>query len=179
VQVEPRYAAAQNVTGAPLPGYGAPEAWCRPELARALQAAAVDLADEGLGLRVYDAYRPARASLALVAWARAAGREDLLRDGYIASRSGHAHGHTVDLTLIDLASGAALDLGTPWDDFTPASHRGGVGGEAGARRERLRAAMVAQGLVPYDKEWWHFRLPLAGTAPLDLPYGAAEALSPP
>jgi D-alanyl-D-alanine dipeptidase len=179
VLVEPRYATAQNVTGAALPGYGAPAAWCRPELARALQAAAEALAAEGLGLRVYDAYRPARASAALVGWAQASGRADLLRDGYIASRSGHAHGHTVDLTLVDLGTGEPLDMGTPWDDFTPASHRGGVAGPAAAHRERLRAAMVAQGLVPYDKEWWHFRLPLSGTTPLDVPYGADEPLSPP
>ncbi|HET6584005.1 MAG TPA: M15 family metallopeptidase, partial [Nannocystaceae bacterium] len=78
------YATADNFTGAPLPGYDVPGAWLHPAATDALAAAARELADDGLAIVVFDAYRPRRASVAMVEWARASGRMDLLRDGFVA-----------------------------------------------------------------------------------------------
>src|SRR5918912_1821747 len=154
--VDLRYATANNFTGAPLPGYEGNRALLRREAARALAAVQRRLAAEGLGLEIWDAYRPVRASVAMVEWTRRAGREDLLRDGYIASRSRHNLGVAVDLTLVDRRTGAALDMGTPFDTFSPAAHTANASGDAARNRERLRAAMGREGFVNYDQEWWHF-----------------------
>lgn len=174
IEIEPRYGTSDNFTGAPLPGYGAPQLWLKEPVARALAHVHAGLADQGLGLRVYDAYRPRRASEAMVAWTHRTDQAHLLRDGYIAARSGHNHGHTVDLTLVHRATGEAVDMGGAWDTFSAVSHHTGASGPAQEARETLRQAMVAAGFVPYDKEWWHFRFPLKGTVPLDLPYGCHE-----
>ena len=156
IVVDLRYATANNFTGAPLPGYDANRALLRREAARALAAVQRRLSADGLGLKIWDAYRPVRATLAMVDWARRAGREDLLRDGYIASRSRHNLGVAVDLTLVDRRTGAELDMGTPFDTFSPAAHTANAVGEAARNRERLKAAMEREGFVNYDQEWWHF-----------------------
>lgn len=123
-------------------------------------------------MRVYDAYRPARASGEMVAWARAAGRESLLRDGYVAGHSNHARGNTVDVTL-ESAQGELLDMGTAWDTFSAESHYAAARGDAKAHRKTLRRAMVQAGFKPYAREWWHFTLPEpAGLQRLDVPYGS-------
>ena len=168
-----RYATADNFTGAPLPGYGAPAAWLRAEAARALGRAAARLQAEGYILVVYDAYRPKRASAAMWDWAEAQGRTDLFADGWIARKSGHNQGGTVDVGLLD-AAGAPLDLGTPFDSFVAASHAEAATGAALERRHALRDAMKAEGFAPYAQEWWHFRYPLLDALPIDVPYGACE-----
>ena len=165
-----RYAGEDNFTGAALPGYGAPGAWLHVEAAAALARVAERIAPEGLGLLVYDAYRPARASKAMVEWAERTDNTWTLEQGYVAARSGHNHGHTVDLTLYEFESGVELDMGTPWDTFSSESHIVWGEGEVRANRDRLQAAMTAEGWKPYSKEWWHFRLPVEGTVPLDLQY---------
>jgi D-alanyl-D-alanine dipeptidase len=80
--------------------------------------------------------------------------------GYIAERSGHSRGSTVDLTLIDLATGAELDMGTPFDLFDARSWPSdtSVSAEAQANRRALRDVMVAHGFRPLREEWWHFTL---------------------
>lgn len=168
-----RYATDDNFTGAPLPGYEAPGAWMTPAAAEALGAVADDLAPAGLQLLVYDAYRPVRATEAMVAWTERVGRQDLVRDGYIAARSGHNRGHTVDLTLVD-PDGTPLDMGTPWDTFSAASHTENATGPALANRHRLRDAMVARGFRPYSKEWWHFGFRDPTAVPRDVPYVPAS-----
>ena len=168
------YHGADNFTGAPLPGYGSPEAWLRAEAAASLARVAAALAPEGLGLLILDAYRPARASAAMVAWAARTGKGWVLEQGYVAARSGHNHGHTVDLTLFSLETGAPLDMGGAWDTFSSISHTRSASGAALEHRLRLQAAMVAEGWQPYSKEWWHFRYPLAGTRARDVPYGCFE-----
>jgi len=165
-----RYAGEDNFTAAALPGYGAPGAWLHADAAAALTRVAEGIAADGLGLLVFDAYRPARASQAMVDWAERTDNLWTLEQGYVAARSGHNHGHTVDLTLYELASGAELDMGTPWDTFSSESHIVWGEGEVRANRDRLQAAMIAEGWKPYSKEWWHFRLPVEGTVALDLPY---------
>ncbi len=151
-----RYATANNFTGAPLPGYLANRAYLRREAAAALARVQSALRERGLGLKVVDAYRPARETDAMVEWTRRANRGDLLRDGYIASRSRHNLGVAIDLTLIELASGRELDMGTPFDAFTAAAHTANATGQVAINRQLLKAAMEREGFVNYDQEWWHF-----------------------
>lgn len=167
-----RYATADNFTGAPLPGYGAPGAWLRERPAAALAGARARLAERGLTFLVYDAYRPARASRAMVAWAERAHRRDLVDGGYIARRSGHNRGDTVDLTLARAGTCEPLDMGTAWDHLGPGSNYARATGDALKNRRLLRDALRAAGFTPYDKEWWHFTFRDAGAVPLDIPYDA-------
>ena len=87
-------------------------------------------------------------------------KRELFRLGYIASQSGHSRGSTVDIGLVGLADGAELDLGTPFDTFSPRSSPGDTTVSAPARHNRalLAAAMGRRGFRPYAKEWWHFTL---------------------
>lgn len=168
--VDVRYATADNFTGAPLPGYETPRALLRPEAAEALRRVERRLRDRGLGLKVWDAYRPVRATLAMVDWAERTGNEWVLDQGYVARRSGHNRGGTVDLTIIDLASGRELDMGTAYDTFSEAAHTANAVGEVRRNRELLVGAMEAEGFENYEREWWHFSR--AGDyEPMDVPLG--------
>ena len=156
IAVDMRYATANNFTGAPLPGYTANRAYLRREAAAALAGVQRAIGSRGLGLKVFDAYRPARATEAMVEWTKRANRADLLRDGYIASRSRHNLGVAVDLTLIDLGTGRELDMGTPFDTFSAAAHTANASGQPRANRQLLKQAMEREGFANYDQEWWHF-----------------------
>lgn len=156
IVVEMRYATANNFTGAPLPGYLANRAFLRREAAAALARVEHDLRDQQLGLKVFDAYRPVRATLAMVQWTQRVNRPDLLKDGYIASRSRHNLGLAIDLTLIDLATGSELEMGTPFDTFSSAAHTANASGQEAVNRQRLKAAMEKEGFANYDQEWWHY-----------------------
>ncbi len=164
-----RYATADNFTGAPLPGYLANRAYLRREAAVALARVQSVLRERGLGLKVFDAYRPARATDAMVEWTRRANRGDLLRDGYIASRSRHNLGVAVDLTLIDLATGRELDMGTPFDTFSAAAHTANASGEVATNRQTLVQAMEREGFAKYDQEWWHFSFSVPNPLRFDKP----------
>ena len=171
IRVDMRYASADNFTGAPLPGYFPGTAWLTSDAANALVKVQADLAGDGLGLLVFDAYRPLRATKAMVRWAERTGKTKLLDDGYVARASNHNRGNTLDLTLVDLKTGKELDMGTAWDTFSPDSHYAAAKGEAMDNRKRLRKAMTKHGFEPYEKEWWHFSLvtePLP--RPRDEPY---------
>jgi D-alanyl-D-alanine dipeptidase len=167
-----RYAGSHNFVGRPIDGYRAPRCLLTQSAANALSEVARDLATRGLVIKVFDCYRPARAVADFVRWARdprdqAAKAEfypdvdkrTLFRDGYIASRSGHSRGSTVDLTLAR-ADGTELDMGTPFDFFSPRSWAAAssVTAEQHANRMRLATAMQRRGFRPYPKEWWHFTL---------------------
>ena len=156
IAVEMRYATSNNFTGAPLPGYLANRAFLRREAAAALARVQRRLRTEGLGLKVFDAYRPVRATLAMVDWTQRVHRPDLLAEGYIASRSRHNLGLAIDLTLVDLTTGRELEMGTPFDTFSSAAHTANASGEAAANRQTLKRAMEAEGFVNYDQEWWHY-----------------------
>ena len=156
IVVDLRYATSNNFTGAPLPGYSANRAYLRREAASALARVQRALARDRLGIKIFDAYRPVRATLAMVDWTERAGRRDLLRDGYIATRSRHNLGLAIDLTLIDLAVGRELEMGTPFDTFSAAAHTANASGETAANRQKLKSAMEREGFVNYDQEWWHF-----------------------
>jgi len=169
IVVDLRYATANNFTGAPLPGYLANRAFMRREAAAALGRVEGDLRPRGLGLKVFDAYRPVRATLAMVAWTQRVNRPDLLTDGYIASRSRHNLGLAIDLTLIDIATGREFEMGTPFDTFSAAAHTANASGEAAANRQKLKAAMEREGFVNYDQEWWHFSFNVPNPLRFDRP----------
>jgi D-alanyl-D-alanine dipeptidase len=156
IVVDMRYATANNFTGAPLPGYLANRAYLRQEAAAALARVQRSLRQEGLGLKVFDAYRPARATQAMVDWTARSNRDDLLKDGYIASRSRHNLGLAIDLTLIELPSGRELEMGTSFDTFSAAAHTANASGQIAANRQKLKQAMEREGFVNYEQEWWHF-----------------------
>ena len=166
--VELRYATANNFTGAPLPGYDANRAYLRREAARALADANRALADFGLVLKVWDAYRPARATEAMVEWARRTRREDLFRDGYIAARSRHNVGAAVDVTLVDRATGRELEMGTAYDTFSSAAHTANATGQTASNRTLLKNMLERVGFTNYEKEWWHFSYPVADAPRFDL-----------
>jgi D-alanyl-D-alanine dipeptidase len=171
------YHRADNFTGARLPGYEAAGAWLELDTASALARAAERLLEDDLRLLIYDAYRPQRASIAMVEWCEAHDRLDLLADGWVAARSAHARGIAVDLGLAD-ADGTPLDMGSAWDQFDRQSHLRGVEGSALALRLRLRDELVRVGFEPYAREWWHFTH--AGgrpSPPRDVAYACLDSAS--
>lgn len=164
-----RYATPDNFTGAPIPGYEARRAFLRREAAAALARVQRRALAEGYGLEIFDAYRPVRATEAMVDWTERTGRQDLIRDGYIASRSRHNLGIAVDLTLVSRATGRELDMGTPFDTFSAAAHTANATGEVARNRALLQRLMESEGFVNYDQEWWHFSYPIANQLRFDVP----------
>lgn len=177
IRVELRYATADNFTGTPLPGYGANRAFLRWEAAAALGRVQRRLAAQGLGLKVWDGYRPVRATQAMVAWTERTHQTWLLDSGYIARRSRHNQGVAVDLTLVDLRTGVELDMGTPFDTFGDPAHTANATGAVKQARDRLVEVMASEGFVNYPMEWWHFSFPVEGPVPFDLPIRAAPPTS--
>lgn len=169
VRLDIRYATPNNFTGAPLPGYGVPRAFLRREAATALARVQAALKGRGYGLKIWDAYRPVRATLAMVAWCERTGQTKLLDDGYIARRSRHNQGVAIDLTVVELASGRELEMGTPFDEFSDRAHTANATGEIANHRKLLVDAMTAEGFVNYVSEWWHFSFAVPDPMPFDLP----------
>jgi D-alanyl-D-alanine dipeptidase len=167
IMVETRYATPDNFTGAPLPGYEAHRALLRRETAAALARVQTRARREGVALKIFDAYRPVRATLAMVEWAERTGQQRLLKDGYIASRSRHNLGLAVDLTLIG-GDGRELDMGTPFDTFGSAAHTANATGEVATNRMLLVRLMEAEGFANYEKEWWHFSYEVPNPLRFDL-----------
>jgi D-alanyl-D-alanine dipeptidase len=167
IEVDARYASSDNFTGAPLPGYEAPRALLRREAALALGRVQARLRSGGLGLRVFDGYRPVRATLAMVDWAERTGRRELLDSGYIARRSRHNLGVAVDLTMVDLETGTEVPMGTAFDTFTPAAHTANAEGRIRRYRQILVRAMESEGFLNYEKEWWHFSYEVEGAVAFD------------
>jgi D-alanyl-D-alanine dipeptidase len=108
IQVDLRYATADNFTGAPIPGYEAQRALLLPKVATALGRVQARLRRDGVGLRIFDAYRPVRATRAMADWAERNGRQELFESGFIGRRSQHNLGVAVDVTLVDLETGAEV-----------------------------------------------------------------------
>lgn len=156
ITVDLRYATRNNFTGQPLPGYEGNRAYMRAEAAAALAVVNEDLRAQGYALKIFDAYRPVRASEAMVAWTQRANRPDLLKDGYIAARSRHNLGVAVDLTLVNLATKAEITMGTPFDHFSPAAFTLNSRGVILQNRMILKRVMERQGFTNYEKEWWHY-----------------------
>ena len=180
IAVELRYASAQNFTGSVVDGYERANApVLRTDAAQALAAVQQQLADQGLGLLIYDGFRPTRAVADFVAWSKnddvrtraeyypSLEKPELFELGYIAEQSGHSLGGTVDLTVIDLATGRPLDMGGSFDLFDERSHYAftDVTTEQSSNRTLLRETMIAAGFAPYAQEWWHFSYPVPAEEP--------------
>jgi D-alanyl-D-alanine dipeptidase len=178
LRVDMRYAGRDNFVGRRIRGYRRPVCLLTREAATALRRVQRDLSQRGLGLKVFDCYRPARAVAHFMGWAAdpkdqrrkrdyfpEVDKADLVRLGYLAERSSHSRGSTVDVTLVragagPLLVGGELDMGTRHDFFSPRSSPSNtsVSPAAQANRRLLAEAMAKRGFRPYDKEWWHFTL---------------------
>ena len=161
--VDARYATSNNFTGAILPGYFANRVLLRREAAEALARVQRRLKTGGMGLKVFDGYRPVRATLGMVEWARRTGQVQLIRDGYIASHSRHNLGLAVDLTLVDWSmAGREVFMGTAYDTFSDAAHFSSATGRTLRYRQLLRRMMEEEGFRQYEQEWWHYSFAVPG-----------------
>lgn len=171
--LEIRYYSTYNFVGERIDGYEEPVALLTLEAAQALRQVSDELVQRGYRLKIYDAYRPQMAVSHFVRWAQdpdatqmksvfypRLDKSELFRQGYIASRSGHSRGSTVDLTLFDVQAGRDVDMGGGFDLFSERSHPSysGVSEEQYANRMLLRRVMEAHGFRSISTEWWHFTL---------------------
>ncbi len=170
---EIRYYSTYNFIGDRIDGYEEPIALITIEAARALKAVANELYVRGYQLKVFDGYRPARAVKNFVLWGIEdmdlrmkqyfypdLNKQDLFVQGYIAGKSSHSRGSTVDLTLFEMETGREVDMGSPFDFFSEVSHPDyqGITQQQYENRMILQKAMVRNGFKPIDCEWWHFTL---------------------
>lgn len=172
VLLDVRYYSTYNFVGERIDGYVAPLVLLTREAAEALALVNADLRRKGLRLVLYDGYRPQQAVDHFVRWAESedesmrpvfypdVDKADLFTRGFIARRSGHSRGSTIDLTLLDEKSGSLLDMGGPFDFFDELSHPDfpAVTSQQHENRWLLREAMMARGFKPLSTEWWHFTL---------------------
>ncbi len=192
--LEIRYYSTYNFVGVRIDGYERPAALLTVEAAKALKAVSDDVKNHGYRLKIYDAYRPQCAVIHFMKWAKDTSdtrmkqyfypnldKSLLFPQGYIAERSGHSRGSTVDLTLFDIAKETDVDMGGTFDWFGKESHpdwcgnpetgeyTGEFNGDARPtdgkiketqfrNRMLLRQAMIRHGFRPIMKEWWHFTL---------------------
>ena len=183
--LEIRYYSTYNFVGTRVEGYMEPTALLTCEAADSLKAVSDDLKVQGYRLKIYDAYRPQMAVAHFIRWAKDLNdtamkpyfypnvdKSRLFELGYIAEKSGHSRGSTVDLTLVDMSTGKETDMGGVFDWFGLESHPdcGGnpetmqyrtndtITAEQFGNRMILRAAMLRHGFKPLDSEWWHFTL---------------------
>jgi D-alanyl-D-alanine dipeptidase len=172
-QLEIRYCSNDNFCGTVIDGYEAPKAILTVEAAQALKKAADALYEQGYFIKIFDAYRPQRAVNHFIRWAKdlddtkmkekyypELDKSVLFELGYIAEKSGHSRGSTVDLTLVEISSGEELDMGSGFDFFGKISNHGTdlITEEQEKNRNILRDAMVEAGFEVYPEEWWHYKL---------------------
>ena len=170
---EIRYFSTYNFIGDRIDGYEEPVALLTIEAARALKAVANEMNVQGYRLKIFDAYRPAIAVKHFILWGIEdqdvrmkpyfypdVEKQDLFSKGYIAKKSSHSRGSTVDLTLLDMRTGKEVDMGSQFDWFGIESHPDyrGITEEQYDNRMFLRKAMIRNGFTPIDCEWWHFTL---------------------
>jgi D-alanyl-D-alanine dipeptidase len=171
--LEIRYFGTYNFVGTRIDGYLEPTALLTREAADSLQAVSKDVMALGYRLKIYDAYRPQKAVDHFVRWAEQIpdtlmkpyfypdlDKSVLFAKGYIAKKSGHTRGSTVDLTLFDMNTEKEVDMGGTFDWFGPESHPDfrGITPAQFANRMILRRAMMRHGFKPISSEWWHFTL---------------------
>ena len=153
VQYELRYASKNNFTGQRLYPKNTHTTYLRRKPAMALAKVAEELKGKGLGIKIWDAYRPYRTTVRF--W-------ELIHDERFVANpskgSGHNRGTSVDLTLVDLKSGKELEMPTPFDDFSPAAFHGALNIDDFRIRNRalLKSTMEKYGFVPLETEWWHY-----------------------
>jgi zinc D-Ala-D-Ala dipeptidase len=168
-----KYATWDNFTGKPVDGYGVNRIVGTTALCAALERAREEAAAIGFGLLLWDGYRPQRAVDCFLRWAEQPedgrrkrrhypniDRTEMVANGYVAAKSGHTRGSTVDLTLFHLATGELARMGGDYDLMDAVSHHGaaGITDVEAANRRHLRSIMTASGFGSYDREWWHYTL---------------------
>lgn len=168
-----RYYSSNNFVGEPIDGYERPKCILTREAAVALKKVQEEFEKLGFGLLIFDAYRPQRAVNHFIRWSKDStdikmkeefypniDKKDLFKEGYIAEKSGHSRGSTVDLTIVSLKTGHILDLGGPYDFFDKKSwtEYTNITKNQRAIRLMLKRRMEKHGFVSYEKEWWHFTL---------------------
>lgn len=174
IKQELRYFGNNNFVGRPIHGYRANRVILTKSAASALRVVQEELSIFGLSILVFDAYRPQQAVDDFVTWSKnlsdtktkstyypRVSKEILFAQGYIAERSGHSRGSTVDLTIVSKnAPFEPLDMGTGFDFFGPESwpNYAGISTQQRANRLLLQNIMVKHGFNPYPQEWWHFTL---------------------
>lgn len=171
IVLEMRYAGSNNFIGKPIEGYLGHRAILTKPTAETLKKVQTELKNQGYCLKIFDAYRPQRAVDHFIEWAKKPGdtlmksqyypgviKRELFNLGYIASRSGHSRGSTLDLTIIDMESGEELNMGGTYDFFGEVSHHiySGITPDQKKNRELLKKTMTKYGFRPYAKEWWHY-----------------------
>lgn len=187
VILEIRYFSTYNFVGARIDGYEEPVALMTREAADSLRAVSDDLKRHGYCIKIYDAYRPQRGVDHFMRWALDLAdtvtkayfyprltKKEVFDGEYVATKSGHSRGSTVDLTIVDKKTGKEVDMGGTFDWFGIESHPDYGGGnpetldfnqtdpnftsEQFYNRMVLRTAMLRHGFKPLDNEWWHFTL---------------------
>lgn len=168
-----RYYTSFNFVGERIDGYQAHCALMTRETAVALREVSRQAMERGYRLKIFDAYRPQRAVRHFVLWAEDVAdqrmkpwfypqvdKSRLFQEGYIAARSNHSRGSTVDLTLFDMRMGEDVDMGGPFDFFGDLSHADfqGVTDAQWNNRMLLRDWMLGNGFKGITSEWWHFTL---------------------
>lgn len=171
--VDLRYYSSNNFVGKPIDGYNNKCLILTKNTTSALKVIQDELRKKNLGLKVYDGYRPQRAVNHFISWARDLNdtinksrfypdvdKKNLFKEEYIASRSGHTKGSTVDLTIMNLDTMEDLDMGSNYDFFGMQSwvDYEDITNEQKANRQLLQDVMLKNGFRNYPKEWWHFTL---------------------
>lgn len=173
IRWDAKYATWDNFTGKPVDGYMANRIVGTRALCAALERAREKAASRGFGLLLWDGYRPQRAVDCFLRWSKYPedgrtkrrhypniDRSEMFEKGYVAAKSGHSRGGTVDLTLYRLATGELAPMGGDHDLMDPISHHGaqGITHVEAINRQYLCSIMEACGFNSYDCEWWHYTL---------------------
>ena len=173
VKVELRYCTDNNFVGEVIDGYIENKAILTNEAAIALKKVQTELVKSNLSIKIYDSYRPQRAVNHFVRWAKKENdtlmktvfypdvkKKNLFSSGYIASKSRHSSGSTLDITIVNLETGEELDMGSPYDFFGNASwvKNSNLNKQQKKNRALLQKVMLSNGFRNYPQEWWHFTL---------------------
>ena len=175
IQTDLRYSTKDNFTGRIVDGYKSNRAIISYDAAKSLVQVQNELRKRNLSLKIFDAYRPQRSVNYFINWSKdlsdtinkiiyypEINKSQLFPMGYIAERSGHSRGSTVDLTIVNNKTNKELDMGTPYDFFGPESSTdfSNITDKQRSNRILLLEAMTKNGFKNYPKEWWHYTLEL-------------------
>ena len=173
IKVDLKYFSFENFIGKPIDGYNKDIAILSEAATLALKKVQDELETYNLSILIYDAYRPQRAVNNFVRWAKDlndtinkhqyypnVSKKDLFKYEYIASRSGHSKGSTLDITIVDNSTCQSIDMGTPYDFFGKESwvENTNLTAQQLANRMLLQTIMRKHGFRHYPQEWWHFTL---------------------
>lgn len=173
IRIELRYFSNNNFIGKPIDGYNSNSLVITEQTAKYLKKIQQELLRKELSLKIFDGYRPQQAVDHFVRWAKVLNdtimkaqyypkvkKKNLFKKGYIAEKSGHSRGSTIDLTIINIKADEALDMGSEYDFFGIQSHPlyKNISKKQKKNRMLLREIMLDNGFKPYENEWWHFTL---------------------